>query len=580
MLLIVMCALLLIRGASESAKVNTIMVIIKLGVLALFVAIAFTAFTTDHFAGFWDKGFAGITAGAATIFFTFIGLDAVSTAGDEVKNPQKTMPRAIIAALIVVTTIYILVAFAGLGTQEAEAFGSEEQSEAGLVGHPGECSRRLDLGQHDPRRRSGDLDLLGHARGDVRPDPHPVRDGPRRAASVDVRQGQPAQHDTGEQHDHRGRRHGAPGRLRPLDYLWDLVSIGTLVAFITVSIGVIILRVREPDLPRGFKVPGYPVTPILSVARLRMDPVRPAPVHLDLVRDMGGRGAELLLPLEPTPQRAERRRRRPHPHRGAGTTRYEVLDAAEGSAVTVAVGYLAGKGGRSRAAPRRRSGEDTEDIADRRHRRAQAVDDSVARAHRCRIRPVRRAVGARTRPTRGTASASSSIADGLEVSFHKFAHRSAPGGLLEAVEELEAEALVLGSAADGKLGQVVIGSTADRLLHSSPVPLAISPRGYRGSQVRRADPAHVRLSRHSRVASTSWNASQRWRNELDVPMRVITFAVRGRTMYPPEVGLHAEDSILEALGDAGCERRWRKLKTDGVVGDDVDAAGRHRQRLG
>ena len=130
--LIIMCALLLIRGASESAKVNTIMVILKLAVLAMFVAIAFTAFTTDHFAGFWDKGFAGITAAASTIFFTFIGLDAVSTAGDEVKDPQRTMPRAILAALVVVTSIYILVAFAGLGTQSAEDFGSDEQSEAGL----------------------------------------------------------------------------------------------------------------------------------------------------------------------------------------------------------------------------------------------------------------------------------------------------------------------------------------------------------------------------------------------------------------------------------------------------------------
>src|ERR1700709_2555207 len=59
----------------------------------------------------------------------------------------------------------------------------------------------------------------------------------------------------------------------------------------------------------------------------------------------------------------------------------------------------------------------------------------------------------------------------LDVSFHKYAHRSAPGGLLAAVEELKAEALVLGSAADGRLGQVVVGSTADRLLHSAPVPL-------------------------------------------------------------------------------------------------------------
>ena len=79
----------------------------------MFVVIAFTAFNTDHFAGFWDSGFAGITAAASTIFFSYIGLDAVSTAGDEVKDPQKTMPRAIIAALIVVTSVYVLVAFAG-----------------------------------------------------------------------------------------------------------------------------------------------------------------------------------------------------------------------------------------------------------------------------------------------------------------------------------------------------------------------------------------------------------------------------------------------------------------------------------
>ncbi len=75
---------------------------------------------------------AGITTAASTIFFSFIGLDAVSTAGDEVKDPQKTMPRAIIAALIVVTSFYILVAFAGLGTQDAAEFGSDEQAEAGL----------------------------------------------------------------------------------------------------------------------------------------------------------------------------------------------------------------------------------------------------------------------------------------------------------------------------------------------------------------------------------------------------------------------------------------------------------------
>jgi len=265
MILIAMCALLLIRGASESAAVNTVMVIIKLGVLALFVAIAFTAFTTDHFAGFWDAGFAGITAGAATIFFTFIGLDAVSTAGDEVKNPQKTMPRAILAALVVVTFIYILVAFAGLGTQSADAFGSEEQSEAGLsvileniLSGSTWASTILAAGAVISIFSVTLVVMYGQTRilfamG---------RDGllPAMFAKVNPRSMTPVNNTIIV-----AAVTGILAGFVPLDYLWDLVSIGTLVAFITVSVGVIILRRREPDLPRGFKVPGYPVTPILSI---------------------------------------------------------------------------------------------------------------------------------------------------------------------------------------------------------------------------------------------------------------------------------------------------------------------------
>ncbi|HYZ67633.1 MAG TPA: amino acid permease [Mycobacterium sp.] len=266
MVLIIMCALLLIRGASESAAVNTVMVIIKLGVLAMFVAIAFTAFTTDHFAGFWDKGFAGITAGASTIFFTFIGLDAVSTAGDEVKNPQKTMPRAIIGALLVVTSIYILVAIAGLGTQSAEEFGSDEQAEAGLAviltnilhGQTW-ASTILSAGAVISIFSVTLVVMYGQTRilfamG---------RDGllPSMFAKVNPRTMTPVNNTIIV-----AAVTGLLAGFVPLDYLWDLVSIGTLTAFIVVSVGVIILRVREPDLPRPFKVPGYPVTPVLSVA--------------------------------------------------------------------------------------------------------------------------------------------------------------------------------------------------------------------------------------------------------------------------------------------------------------------------
>ncbi|MDT5304061.1 MAG: hypothetical protein QOG79_7605 [Mycobacterium sp.] len=162
----------------------------------------------------------------------------------------------------------------------------------------------------------------------------------------------------------------------------------------------------------------------------------------------------------------------------------------------------------------------------------------------------------------------SSIADGLEVKFHKVAHRSASGGLLEALAELEPELLILGSAADGKLGQVVVGSTADRLLHSSPVPMAISPRGYRGSKVA----GLTRLTAGYPGTPETLHVVERvaaLAERLGVPMRVVTFAVRGRTMYPPEVGLRAEDSILEQLATHARET-LAQLKTDGVVGEDVD----------
>ena len=263
-ILIIMCALLLIRGASESALVNTIMVMIKLGVLLLFCVIALTAFNTDHFQGFMDSGWAGINAAASTIFFSYIGLDAVSTAGDEVKNPQKTMPRAIIGALLVVTSVYLLVTISALGAQPTEEFASEEQANAGLsvilenltgstwastVLAAGAVISIFSValvvmyGQTRILFAMGRDGLLPSLFARVNPRTMtPVNNTVIVAVVVAILAG-----------------------IVPLDYLLDMVSIGTLVAFITVSVGVIVLRVREPDLPRGFKVPLYPITPILSV---------------------------------------------------------------------------------------------------------------------------------------------------------------------------------------------------------------------------------------------------------------------------------------------------------------------------
>jgi nucleotide-binding universal stress UspA family protein len=159
------------------------------------------------------------------------------------------------------------------------------------------------------------------------------------------------------------------------------------------------------------------------------------------------------------------------------------------------------------------------------------------------------------------------LADRIEITYHKWAHRSVSGGLIEVVESVDADVLVLGSSSNGQLGQVVVGSTADRLLHSSPVALAISPRGYRGS--RKGSLARITCGYPGTPESV--HVVQRvaeLAKRLNVPMRVITFAVRGRTMYPPEVGLHAEDSILEAWA-AQARETLAQLKTDGIVGDDV-----------
>ncbi len=161
-----------------------------------------------------------------------------------------------------------------------------------------------------------------------------------------------------------------------------------------------------------------------------------------------------------------------------------------------------------------------------------------------------------------------SIAADLEVAFLKVPHRSVSGGLLEAVDDIDCDVLVLGSAADGKLGQVIIGSTADRLLHSSAVPIAISPRGYRGSKtgaLTRITCAYPGTPECVDVVKRVGALAER----LGVPMRVITFAVRGRTMYPPQLGLRVEDSILEVTASQAREV-LAELKKTGVIGYDVE----------
>ncbi|MDN6623812.1 amino acid permease [Acidipropionibacterium jensenii] len=260
-ILVGMCLLLLLRGASESARANSIMVIVKMVVLVIFAAIAFTGFHADHFSNFAPYGAHGVTMATGSLFFSYIGLDAVATTGGEVHNPRKAVPRALILALIIVTAIYLLVAVSALGAQPASAFSDQTASLAhiveGVVGSswPGTV---LAVGAVISIFSVTLICLYGQTRILY----SMSRDGmvPAKLSEVHPRTRVPVLNSWIV-----CLAVAVLAGFLPLGILADLTSIGTLSAFALVSLGVIILRRTAPDLPRGFKVPGYPVTPILSI---------------------------------------------------------------------------------------------------------------------------------------------------------------------------------------------------------------------------------------------------------------------------------------------------------------------------
>ena len=260
--LIIMCAALLIRGTSESAKTNAIMVVIKICVLLMFIVIGVQGWNADNLDNFAPFGFAGVTAATGVIFFSFVGLDSVAAAGEEAKNPRRNLPLAIMIALGTVTLLYVLVALVGVAAQSTEKFDGQE---AGL-------SQILEdvVGASWPGTviAAGAIIsifsvTLVSIYGQTRILFAMSRDGmiPEIFHRVNPRTLTPI-HNTVIVAIVIGLMAG----LIPINFLAEMTSIGTLVAFIAVSIGVMVLRKRAPDLPRSFKVPLYPVTPILSIA--------------------------------------------------------------------------------------------------------------------------------------------------------------------------------------------------------------------------------------------------------------------------------------------------------------------------
>jgi len=261
MVLVVLCMLLLIRGAKESAKANAIMVVIKLSVLTLFIVVGITGWNADNLADFAPFGASGVWVATGGIFFSFIGLDAVSTAGEEVKDPQRTMPRAIILGLIIVSTVYVLVAGVAVAAQPWKQFEGQEAGLAQILQNvtgstwPGTV---IAAGAIISIFSVTLVTLYGQTRilyamsrdGMVPPLFHKISHKTRTPVNGTIVVAIVVALLAG---------------LVPLSKLADLTSIGTLAAFSVVSAAVIILRRKAPDLPRGFSVPFYPWVPIASI---------------------------------------------------------------------------------------------------------------------------------------------------------------------------------------------------------------------------------------------------------------------------------------------------------------------------
>ncbi|HEX2313080.1 MAG TPA: amino acid permease [Thermomonospora sp.] len=258
---VLIAAALLLRGTSESATANTIMVFLKMGVLVFFCVVAFTAFRSGNLTPFAPLGLAGITAAGSKVFFSYIGFDAASTAGEEARNPRRDLPLAILLSLAIVTTLYVAV---GLAAVAAEPWREFEGSEASLamvldraVGMPWP-SAVLSLGAVIAIASVVLTVLYGQTRilfamsRDGLVPPIFMRVSPRNAVPV-------------ANTVIVALFVSVLAALVPLGRLADATSIGTLFAFALVNLGVMVLRRTRPKMPRSFRTPLYPLTPLLGV---------------------------------------------------------------------------------------------------------------------------------------------------------------------------------------------------------------------------------------------------------------------------------------------------------------------------
>lgn len=258
-LIVAVITWLLYIGVSESAKVNNIIVGVKIFVILVFIFLGVTHINPANYHPFAPYGVKGVMSGAAIIFFAFIGFDAVSTAAEETENPKKDVPMGLAICLVIVIILYIAVSCILTGMVPFTEIDVNNAlpgalSKIGITWGSSLVGIGAVLGMIST--------LLVTLYGQVRIFMVMSRDGllPKSFANVNKKYGTP-----GMCTIITGIVTAIMAGFLPLDIIIDLCNIGTLFAFILVSVGVIVLRKTMPNVERKFKCPGVPFTPILTI---------------------------------------------------------------------------------------------------------------------------------------------------------------------------------------------------------------------------------------------------------------------------------------------------------------------------
>jgi basic amino acid/polyamine antiporter, APA family len=260
MIIIVLISCLLLAGAKESAKLNNILVAVKLIVVVLFIVLGVSHVKPDNWTPFMPYGWSGVFQGAAIVFFAFIGFDAVATAAEEVKNPQKDLPKGIVGSLLLCTVLYIAVSAILTGMVPYLDFRDNAAPVAFALAQVGINwgSALVSVGAVAGITSV----LLVMTYGSTRLFYSLSRDGllPKVFSEVSAKTGTPVKSTILVM-----VACATVAGFLPIGRVAELTNMGTLAAFVIVCLSVIVLRKKRPDLERPFSVPLVPLVPILGV---------------------------------------------------------------------------------------------------------------------------------------------------------------------------------------------------------------------------------------------------------------------------------------------------------------------------